>query len=93
VPASLLVVDMLSNRKDELSIIPDSVYKTVLLQSGDYVVKRDRYGLNRLFCNYAELSLKNQFVRPSVNISSLLTTFHLILNILNQNNKWRLFYS
>ncbi len=28
--------------QDELSIIPDSVYKTALLELGDYVVKRDR---------------------------------------------------
>jgi octaprenyl-diphosphate synthase len=33
---------LVKKAQDELSIIPDSIYKTALLELGDYVVKRDR---------------------------------------------------
>ena len=33
---------LVKKAQDELSVIPDSVYKTSLLELGDYVVKRDR---------------------------------------------------
>jgi octaprenyl-diphosphate synthase len=33
---------LVKKAQDELSIIPESVYKTALLELGDYVVKRDR---------------------------------------------------
>ena len=33
---------LIKKAQDDLSIIPDSVYKTSLLELGDYVVSRDR---------------------------------------------------
>ncbi len=33
---------LIKKAQDELSIIPESVYKTALLELGNYVVKRDR---------------------------------------------------
>ncbi|MHC4454213.1 MAG: hypothetical protein ACYSWS_05905, partial [Planctomycetota bacterium] len=33
---------LIRKAQDELSIIPESVYKTALMELGDYVVKRDR---------------------------------------------------
>jgi len=33
---------LVKDAQDELSIIPDSIYKTSLIELGDYVVKRDR---------------------------------------------------
>jgi octaprenyl-diphosphate synthase len=34
--------ELIKKAQEELSVIPDSVYKTSLLELGDYVVSRDR---------------------------------------------------